>query len=214
MKKSIFYLFLLLASAVYSQDAKYVQAMEKNISILDSATVPASFQNANNAFERIGNANPKEWLPLYYQAYCHTMIGMRQEENSKKDEHYDKAEILLISADSLSPQNSEIFAMKAFLTGMKISVDPMTRGQQLGMKSSMYNSQAVQYDKENPRAYLIRGTALMYMPAQYGGGKDNALPVLEQSVEKFKNFKPVSTIMPHWGEARAMQMLEQCKNMK
>ena len=214
MKKSIIYLFVLLTATAYSQNEKYMQAMEKNIAIIDSATTSASFQNANNAFERIGIANPKEWLPLYYQAYCHTFIGMRLDENSKKDEHYDKAEILLNSADSLNPENSEIYVMKAFITGMKISVDPGTRGQQLGMKSSIYNSQAVQFDKENPRAYLIRGTALMYMPAQFGGGKDNALPVLEQAVEKFKSFKPVSTIMPHWGEARAIQMLEQCKNMK
>ena len=155
MKKSIFYLFVLLTSSVHSQDAKYVQAMEKNISILDTATVPASFQNASNAFERIGNANPKEWLPLYYQAYCHTMIGMRQDENSKKDEHFDKAEVLLNNADSLSHENSEIFVMKAFLTGMKISVDISRRG---GLDRQGTRSTWQRWRRRSARGEASRGT--------------------------------------------------------
>ena len=104
--------------------------------------------------------------------------------------------------------------MKSFINSMKISVDPMTRGQKLGMQSAMLNARAMELDKDNPRAYLLKGSGLMYTPAQYGGGKDKALPVLEEAVAKFKSFKPKSSIMPHWGEARAISMLEQCKKME
>jgi hypothetical protein len=60
----------------------------------------------------------------------------------------------------------------------------------------------------------MKGTGLLYTPPQYGGGKDKALPALEEAVAKFKTFKPASSIMPHWGEARANEVLEQCKNSK
>jgi len=96
---------------------------------------------------------------------------------------------------------------------MKISIDPATRGQKFGPLASSYNERAIELDKENPRAYLLQGTGLMYRPAAYGGGKDKALPVLEEAVSKFKSFKPASPIMPHWGEARAISMLEQCKKV-
>lgn len=211
MKKMILYFCVLLSAVTYGQDAKYMQAMQKNVSILDSAKEASSFQNANNAFERIGNANQKEWLPLYYQSYCNIMIGMKQDDNNKKDEYYDRAQKLIGRADSLSPDNSEIAVLQSFIISMEISIDPMTRGQNLGMQSAMFISKAIQLNKENPRAYLLKGSGLMYTPPQYGGGKDKALPVLEEAVAKFKSFKPASPVMPHWGEARANAVLEQCK---
>ena len=211
MKKMILYFCVLLSAVTYGQDAKYMQAMQKNVSILDSAKEASSFQNANNAFERIGNANQKEWLPLYYQSYCNIMIGMKQDDNNKKDEYYDRAQKLIGRADSLSHDNSENAVLQSFIISMEISVDPMTRGQNLGMQSAMFISKAIQLNKENPRAYLLKGSGLMYTPPQYGGGKDKALPVLEEAVAKFKSFKPASPVMPHWGEARANAVLEQCK---
>ena len=214
MKKLLLLFCSLVALQAFAQDEKYIKAMEKNIAILDSANDIETYQSVNNAFERIGNANTKDWLPLYYQSYSHIMIGMKQEENSKKDEYFDKAEKLINRADSLSPDNSEIYVLKSLANSMKISIDPMTRGQKLGMQSAMLNSKAIELNMENPRAYLMKGSGLMYTPEQFGGGKDKALPVLEESVAKFKTFKPVSSIMPHWGEARANAMLEQCRKQE
>ncbi len=214
MKKSIIYLFCLISIAAYSEDAKYMKAMQKNVTILDSAKEVTVIMEANNAFERIGSANQSEWLPLYYQSYCHVMAGMKQEENGKKDEFFDQAQVLIDKADALSPDNSEIYVMKSFINSMKISVDPMTRGQKLGMQSAMLTEKALGLNKENPRAYLLKGSGLMYTPPQYGGGKEVALPVLEEAVAKFKTFKPENAIMPHWGEARAIAMLEQCKKQE
>src|SRR4051812_44796044 len=109
MKKLLIYLMVFISVHVFAQDAKYMKAMENNIAILDSAKDPVSIQNACNAFERIGNANQTEWLPFYYESYCNVMMGMRQSENSKKDEYYDKAQQLIDRADSISPDNSEIY---------------------------------------------------------------------------------------------------------
>lgn len=197
-----------------AQDAKYIKAMEKNISMIDSANVqtqPNLFQDAYNAFERIAGANSKEWLPLYYQSFCEVMMGMRQTDNQKKDEYFDKAEALINKADSLQPDNSEIYVLKSFITSMKISVDPQNRGQQLGMKSGMLLGKALQLDPENPRAYFLKGQGLIFTPPQFGGGKDKAIPVLETAVKKFAKFKPTSSIMPHWGEAKCKAALEECK---
>jgi hypothetical protein len=211
MKNLFINVFIFIATAAFAQDARYMQAMERNVATLDTAKVVSTFQNAGNSFERIAASNPKEWLPLYYQSYCMIMIGIQQNENSKKDEYFDRAENLINKADSISPENSEIAVMQSFVTGMKISVDPMNRGQKLGMQSGMLVEKAIKLDNNNPRAYLMKGTSLLYRPAQYGGGKDKALPVLEEAVAKYKSFKPVNSIMPHWGEQRAIDVLEQCK---
>ena len=215
MKKLTTIMIALIAIHISdAQDSKYELAMKKNIAMIDSANTESSvslYQNAFNGFERIGNANPKEWLPLYYQSFCEVMIGMMKPENSKKDEYYDKAEAIINKADSVKPDNSEIYVMKSFITSMKISIDPQSRGQKLGMKSGMLLGKAMQLDPENPRVYFLKGQGLLYTPEQFGGGKDKAIPVLEAAVVKFRKFKPSSSIMPNWGEAKCLAALEAAK---
>jgi tetratricopeptide (TPR) repeat protein len=214
MKKSIVYLLLLLATRVVAGDVKFVKAMEGNIAMIDSATTNETYQQAASAIEKLANTHPGEWLTYYYQSYCMVMVGIKQPTSAKKDEYYDKADRLIEKADSISPRNSEIYVMKGFISGLKISLDSISRGPQLGTKTSLYHTQAIEYDKENPRAYLMKGTGLMNTPSQYGGGKKAALPLLEMAVEKFKTFKPSSTIMPHWGQSYANRALEQCRKME
>ena len=180
---------------------------------MDTATTTETMQSLGNQFERIGNAEPKEFLPGYYRAWINIMLSIYEKDNNKKDALLDAALELISKADSLMPDNSEIYALKSFALSMKIGVDPATRGQKLGMESAITLGQAMKLDPENPRAWLLKGQSAMYTPAQYGGGKEVALPLLEKAVEKFKTFKPQSSIMPNWGAKRANEVLEQCKNM-
>jgi tetratricopeptide (TPR) repeat protein len=212
MKKIV--LFLMLATAVLAQEnKKFVAAMERNIALVNSAKMGADYANASNAFERIANAEPKEWLPLYYQSYALILSANDMTDNMKKDEVYEKAMSVAEKADKLSPENSEIVTLKSWITSMKISIDPMVRGQKLGMEAAMLNSLAISLNPENPRPYFLQGVGTMYTPEQFGGGKEKALPMLEKAVEKFNNFKPINSLMPTWGKERALQMLEECKKM-
>ena len=212
--KKILLPFLLIGSLQLSaQNAKYTAAMERNISMMDTARTTGTLQNVYNAFERISKAEPKEWLPPYYMAWLNIMLSMREADNLKKDVMLDKAMDLVQLSDSLSPDNSEVYALKAFCLSMKINIDPAVRGQKLGMESGMSVARAMKLDPENPRPYLLKGQSAYYTPPQYGGGKEVALPLLEQAVEKFKTFKPKNSLMPHWGSKRAEEMLELCKNM-
>ncbi|MEO5571113.1 MAG: hypothetical protein ABIT08_15630 [Bacteroidia bacterium] len=213
MKKLAISICMLITLSVNAQEnKKFVKAMEKNIQLLDSAQTIEQYQDAANAFERVSAAEKKEWLPVYYNAMSNLFIGMKQTENTKKDEYFDKAENLINKADEISKDNSEINAMHAWIVSMKISVDPMSRGMKLGMQSGMLTETAMKLNPENPRPYLLKGMGAMYTPEQYGGGKDKALPILEKSVEKFAKFKPTSSIMPNWGKERATKALEECKN--
>ena len=212
MKKILFILLISVISiSSKAGDPKYMAVMERNVAMLDSATEITTYSVANNTFERIANANLTEWLPLYYQAFCTVMIGMKQETPAKKDEYFDKAEAIINRADEISPDNSEIVVIQSWVNSMKISIDPMNRGQKLGPKSGMLTERSLMLNPENPRAYFLKGSGLFYTPANYGGGKDKALPVLQTALDKFKAEKPINKIVPHWGQAVTEQLLEQCK---
>jgi len=214
MKNLMIACMLFIGLSTTAQDnKKFVATMERNLEALKNAKTADDYNNVANIFERIAGAEAKEWLPLYYQSFATVMAGMQQADNTKKDEYYDRASTAADKAEAISPDNSEIYALKSFITGMKISVDPMTRGQQLGMEAGMLTATAMKLDPNNPRPYLLKGTSAMYTPEQFGGGKDKALPILQTAVEKFKAFKPSNSIMPTWGSERATEMLEQCKKM-
>ncbi len=82
MKKSIIIAAMLIAasckltgqtSAVSSADMskKFVDAMEVNLKLLDTASAPATFIMLANNFERIGKAEKNQWQPFYYAAFCY-----------------------------------------------------------------------------------------------------------------------------------------------
>lgn len=209
MRRYLFLLFLPLFAA--AQNPRFMEALQKNKSILDTAHSLEAFQNVGNTMERIAGVERKEWLASYYAAFAHTLQGFYTKENQMKDDLYDKAMLEANRADSLSPNNSEIYTLKGMIYQMQLQVSPMTRGQKLGPQATVMFDKAIELDPNNPRPYYLKGQGLFYTPPIFGGGKDKALPVLQQAVDKYSAFKPSIPVMPDWGANRARQLLEECK---
>ena len=212
-RKILLPLLLLLVSVVSAQTdttSKYYAAMKKQVAIADTAKTIPSLQQAYNGFERIANAEKKEWLPDYYMAYCLIMQSY-MDDVKKTDDYCDKANSLLNRADSISPNNSEILALRAMCSSARIRVNPMSRGAKYGKESGEWLDKAEAADSTNPRIYMMRGQGMYYTPAAFGGGKDKAKPILENAIRKYDAFKPASGIHPHWGRYRAQQLLDECK---
>jgi hypothetical protein len=211
MKKITFLLLLIAGNMLAQSNSKFEKTMVKQIDLLDKAKAGTDFVNAANAFERIANAETKEWLPLYYQSYALVLSANDEKDNVKKDAVLDKALEIANKADKLSPDNSEIVTLQSWITSMKIGIDPATRGQKLGMEAGMLTAHAIELNPENPRPYFLQGTGLLFTPEQFGGGKAKALPILEKAIEKFNAFKPANAMMPNWGKEFAQKMLDECK---
>ncbi len=213
MKKLLTLIVAMIALNASAQNSKFEKALLKNVNMMDTVSTVGTWQTATNNVERMAAAEPKEWLANYYSGYANLMLGLNQKDNITKDSYYDRALNYIDKADSIQPNNSEINALHGFALSMKIGVDPQTRGMSLGPQAAMYIAKAKQLDPNNPRPYMLQGQSAMYTPEQYGGGKDKALPLLETAVEKYKNFKLDNPVMPHWGEKRTKDVLEQCKSM-
>jgi tetratricopeptide (TPR) repeat protein len=201
---------ILISATLFAQNPKYIKAMEKGKSMIDTAHHVSSLQEVANIFQRIAGAEKKEWLPPYYLSYAYTMIGFFEKDKDKKDGYYDKATAYIETADSLSPENSEIYTLKGMLLQMQLQVNPMMRGQKYGTLAATNLEKAIKLNPENPRPYYIRGQSLFYTPPMFGGGKDKAKPYLQTAVEKYTTFKPENSIMPTWGVERAKMLLEEC----
>jgi len=196
----------------FAQSEKYTNAMKKNIILLDSAFAkPDNFLSLANTFERIGTSEKTEWLPFYYAAYCRVNYAFMQKDPAGNDPIAEKATVLINTADSLQPNNSEISCVKSMIASVQMLVNPQQRFMQYGAASQKELQKAMQQDPTNPRPYMLKGQSLKYTPEQFGGGCKNAMPQLEIAMEKFTSFKAVSEIYPSWGKSYTGDIIKQCK---
>lgn len=204
-------LLLMISFNSFSQanNDKFQTGIIKGLDMLKTAGSPADFLKTSNYFERIAQVENKEWLPPYYAAYANLIAGLTSKDKTSQDQYYDKALLQIDQANTLSAENSEIYALKGYIQYMKMSIDPQARLPFMAAsKAALAKAKAL--NPENPRIYLINGQNTFYTPEAFGGGKAKAKPILENAVAKFAIFKPASAIAPLWGSERAKTLLSQC----
>ena len=216
MKKYLLFVLLLLISiSSYAGGDKYVAAMKGVLASMDDANGMEDLQNCANRFERIGNAEKKEWLPFYYAGLCHVIMSYMEPDMGKKDAHLDKAEAFQEMTKDMKvsdKEKAELMVLKGMVYSSRIQVDPQGRGMKYGPLSGQMYGRASALDPDNPRALLQQGQALLYTPEMWGGGKAKAIPVLEEAVAKYKAWEMPSEISPKWGQEDAEKALAYAKS--
>ncbi|TDB63415.1 hypothetical protein [Arundinibacter roseus] len=216
MKKTVFTLliFVFAMQVSFAQTEKYTEAMKSALRALHQSMAGEPKRDEllglANRFERIASAEPTQWLPRYYAAYCYSSLGFMGEDMLEKDQMSDKADAFLKEAEALTGESSELWVMKAQVQQARLAADPMSRWQTYGTKFEESLAKATALDPNNPRIYTLRGTTLLYTPDQFGGGKKMAKPVLEKALEKYAEFRPETELHPGWGKEQAAWMLSQC----
>ncbi|MDX5340601.1 MAG: hypothetical protein LPK25_16360 [Cyclobacteriaceae bacterium] len=213
MKKYILSLAFIFAalSVALANDPAYENAMKKQLQAMKTIQTVEESQNISNAFLRIAEAKKEEWLPLYYAAYLQTMAAFRFEVN--KDQYFDQAMDLVKKADKLSPNNSEIVALQGFILMGKLSVDPMSRGQEMSGQAMQLFGKAIALDKENPRATTLMAQMQLGMAQFFGQGPEQACGLARVGLELFAKEEAKTTenhLLPTWGKTQAQQVAEAC----
>jgi hypothetical protein len=203
MKKIFTLVFIsFICHTAFSQSERYVPAMKKNISQLDSIGIKNNAAELANNFQRVADAEKTQWLPYYYAAYLTAYQALTTQDNSIKDEMADKANSLLESAQKiLAKDNSEIYVIKAMIATAHMTVDPQNRYMTYGQEISNSLKKAEALDSTNPRPVLLQAQNLYFTPEFAGGGKDIAKPLFEKAKELFASFKPANELSPDWGKA-------------
>lgn len=215
MKKSLFSLALALfclANLAIASDPAYESAMKKQLAQMRTIQSSAESQTVSNAFLRIAEAKPEEWLPLYYAAYVQTTAAFRFEVN--KDQYFDQALDLIKKADKIAPGNSEITALQGFILMGKVSVDPTSRGQSLSPQVMQLFGKAIGLDRENPRATTLMAQMELGMSQFFGSGPEKACGMARVGLDLFAK-EEVRTdenyLLPTWGKNQAEQVAAVCQ---
>jgi len=220
MKKSIVAIVMLTCSlGAIAQSEKFQKAMEQNIVGFDTVRSNDGWKDLGNSFQRIADAEKTQWLPYYYAALTHVMIGYNIAGASggmggfadKTDPEADLAEQLLNKAQEIGKENSEIYCVRKMIASLRLMADPMNRYQTALPAATEALEKAKSLNPENPRVYLLEAQDKFYTPEQYGGSKTEAKTLFETAMKKYDAFKPESTIHPQWGKSQAQYFLSQLK---
>jgi hypothetical protein len=204
-------LILFMAAGSFAQSDKFTQAMVSNLQKLDSAKTADDVLAVSASFERIAEAEKNQWLPYYYAGLSQLTYAFMKNDPANYDVYADKAEKLVLKADELEANNSEISCLKSMIASLRLLVNPQQRWQQYGPISQQELDKAKSQDSTNPRPYYLQGQGLRFTPEQFGGGCATAKPLLEQALKKFETFQAASSLHPNWGKAQTEALLAGCK---
>lgn len=208
MIRLITVLIIYLVSLVSFSQTKFDKSMQQAFQLMQENKL----SEAANLFERIGNAEPNNWLPYYNVALLKTRTTFSMKDTDKVEAQLKEATEFIEKAAAISPDNSEIYVVKALINVAKIASNPMVYGASLSGETATLYQKAIELDPTNPRAHS--GLAEFEM----GGArffKQDLTPFckkLQASLALYDSFKPASKLHPNWGKERVLEVLKSCKS--
>ncbi len=213
MIKTICFSFALMIFSLVgnAQSDKYVAAMTKNLSMVDSSMrSTASMLSLSNSMLRIAEAEKTQWLPYYYASLFKVNSAFIGGNFTDADPVADDAMKLAEKAEALSAGNAEIHVLKAMISTLRMLVAPQQRFMSEGENIQKLLQTAISLDSKNPRPYYLLAENLKNTPEQFGGGCEPAKEFLMQAMKNFGEFMPASDIAPNWGRERTEALVKEC----
>lgn len=205
--------FLMLGMTIMSfvNDDKYTSAMQKNVQTVYTAQTVADLQVVVSSFERIAETEKTKWEPYYYASFGYIMMANYEQDGAKKDGYLDHAKGCVEKAKALAQGESEIIALEGFVHMMRITIDPMSRGQQYSPLAYEAFNKALALNAENPRALSLLAQMQFGTAQFFNSSTGEACETVEKSIDKFETYKSVNPLAPQWGKSVAQRLKEKCK---
>lgn len=195
-----------------ASDPAYEKAMAKQIAAMETIQTLEQSQQVSNSFLRIAEAQPEEWLPLYYAGLLQIEAAFRFDVD--QDQAFEQALGYIGKAKKIAPDNSELTALEGYAVMGKISVDPGSRGQSMTPQAMQLYNKAISLDRENPRAVLLMAQMELGMSQFFGSGPEKACGMARMGSELLQKEKEKITesyILPTWGQRLASQFEKVCQ---
>lgn len=209
--KTILTVFALLFSiSLMANDSAYDEAMAKSLSEFEKASTIADLQNTANSFARISKLAPDDWLSPYYESQCYVLISFREKEKAKKDEYLDKAQKILNPLLNSQATNSEVFALQSLLYTARLTVDPMTRGQEYMALSGGAYQRSLALNPTNPRALYLQLSNEVGMAQFFGEDVGSYCERIQVLYANWEEYNAVDKFHPDWGIDQLEGLLQNC----
>jgi len=206
--KHLITIAVLLVYTIMGAQTNFEKGMQKAFELWGND----QWEEAENMFERIANAEPHQWLPHYYIAQMNSLKSWNLKDEAQLKAQLDKAQEHLDIAMKISPNNPELLVMQAQVLTNWVAFDGQTYGMKYSAKVSELYAKAKAIEPNNPRAVLGKAEWDMGSARFFGQDTTSFCKDVEKALELFATFKPETPFSPNWGKDRAEQVLESCKS--
>jgi hypothetical protein len=203
--KHLIIITTLLVSGFMNSQTNYEKGMQKAFQLWGTNPIEAA-----NLFERIANAEPDNWLPLYYAAQVNIVSSFGEKDEKKLSAQLKKAQDLINDATAISKNNPEILVLQAMLHTAWVAYDGATYGMTLSGKVVELYAKAGQLAPNNPRVVFCKAEWDMGGARYFGQDTTPFCKDIERSLDLFAKFKPETPFHPNWGKDRAEQVVKTC----
>ncbi|MGM5470846.1 hypothetical protein ACS386_11270 [Flavobacteriaceae bacterium LMO-SS05] len=205
--KHLIILALFLVSIIVSAQTNFDKGMQKAFEFWGND----QWEEAENVFERIANAEPQQWLPHYYIAQMNSIKSWGLKDEVLLKSQLDKAQQHLNVAMQISENNAELLVMQAQVLTNWVAFDGQTYGMKYSAKVSELYAKAYALAPNNPRVVFGKAEWNMGSARFFGQDTKPFCVDIEKSIELFANFKPETAFHPNWGKDRAEAALKTCE---
>lgn len=209
MKKNLMISLFLLTGMAQAQN-NYEEGMNKAFENWGNNNT----SEAIHLFERIAAVETDNWIPLYYAAQINILNSFMTKDEKQIQLQLGKAQELLESANTLSPDNPELMVLQGLLHTSWIAYDGATYGPSLAAEVAAIYAKAQAIAPHNPRVALTKADWEMGSARYFGKDTqsfckdvEHALALLEEEQEKTE-----PAFYPSWGSERAIEILNSCSD--
>jgi hypothetical protein len=171
----------------------------------------SEYQETANSFNRISNLASTQWLPNYYQAQCYILMSFMEKDATQKDAYLDRAEKAITTVLAIQPENSEAFALQAFMFTGRLVIDPMTRGREYSIRSNQSLKKSLAINPTNPRALYLQLTNEIGTAGFFGTDTSIYCERITTLNENWDKFNKTEAMNPSWGKNQALGLKSNCK---
>jgi len=200
-------LALMTATVVKSQ-SQYESGMQKAFGLWQDG----KSNEAVAVFERIGQAEKDNWIPLYHAANVLIASQFQIKDMVMKNSMLEKAKGIIAEAHKRSENNSEIITLEGVLYTGYVAMDPGTFGMKYSPMIMQLHGKAVALNPENPRALANKIEYEMGSARFFGNDLAPFCVQMKEILPKFENQKLDVPFAPSYGIERAKQVAESCND--
>ncbi|MBO4233465.1 hypothetical protein FO675_03955 [Riemerella anatipestifer] len=208
-KKWVAVLAVVVSTGFAHAQTDYHSQLQKSIVQMEQSKNAQELAPVTKAFAKIAEENPNQWLPYYYASYNSVMEGFRGNyaDKTKLETLANQAEEWMKKAEALSPENAEIYILKARINGLRMMINPQKYYATDGKSYGENLAKAKKLSPNNPRITLLEAETVYHIPKEHGGSKELGLKLFEKALKQFETQEAEQKLLPHWGKKEAQYFL-------
>lgn len=206
--KLVFFFLLFITQIGHTQVGSFQKNMEGAVLYFDQCQTKEQFVLVIAKMEELHQNYPKEWLPPYYISLVKSRLSMKRMLDHP-DVIADEAIVWILKAQKLHNSDEVLCALSLAYTA-KMSINPTLRWISYEKKIKNPLEQAIQLNKNNPRAFTLKASLQYKMPVLLGGGCQKAAEFAATAKNIFDHQKNEFTIYPHWGRPILNEIVNAC----